>query len=647
MTQTYIARAIDEFGAHVDQTITVTIIGSNDGPVVVTAPTGLNPSHESYRGLASKVFDGLVDISTVETGDNISELVFTVSNVADGANEKLTISGATVPLVSGTVIASGAVITVDVSGTTVTVAVHFDTAVTTADAASLIENLYYRNAKPASTVGNRVVTLSAVTDDGGGQATRSGVLGTSTVAVARETVPPLITSVAAPAIGFYRAGQYLTFTVSMIEDVIVTGVPSIDLVIGSTTRQLEYSSADSTSTSLVFKYLLVTGDVDNDGIEIGNHVNLNVGDAITDLAENPGILTFAAPSTSGIKVNLPPVAHDDTASANQMAGIDATGNVLTNDTDNENDPLSLTAIRLGVVEGAGTAGTLGSPLAGMYGNLTIGADGSYTYVINENNPAVEALKIAESLTESFNYSVTDGSSIDKGVLVVTINGADKGMAYIAPAITPPPVSLPPTLVTVPPVLEIAKPWLPYSQAFNSMIPLPALSNIVSVPNEIKVGELVVDHRLILQKMIPDQYFKINAMSIGADKLEIRFNVPKGTFVHTDPLAVVKLVAIKEDGSSLPSWLSFENKTGQFRGVPPKNYNGELVIKVIASDDSGRKVETVVKVQVATSVEPSKSAKGKLGLSSQFKAGGVMAWKAERDMLIRQAREASIKSKTIV
>jgi VCBS repeat-containing protein len=570
-----------------------------------------------------------------------------VSNVADGANEKLTISGATVPLVSGTVIASGAVITVDVSGTTVTVAVHFDTAVTTAYAASLIENLYYRNAKPASTVGNRVVTLRAVTDDGGGQATRSGVLGTSIVAVARETVPPLITSVAAPAIGFYRAGQYLTFTVSMTEDVIVTGVPSIDLVIGSTTRQLEYSGADSTSTSLVFKYLLVTGDVDNDGIEIGNNVNLNTGDAITDLAENPGILTFTAPSTSGIKVNLPPVANDDTASAKEMGGIGGSGNVLTNDTDNENDSLSLTAIRLGGVEGAGAAGTLGSPLVGMYGTLTIGSDGSYTYVIDENNPTVEALKEADSLTDSFNYSVTDGSSIDKGVLVVTINGADNGMAYIAPVITPPPLLLPPKLVTVPPVLEVAKPWLPFSQAFNSIIPLPAWSNIVSVTNEIKVGDLVVDHRLILQKMIPDQYFKINAMSMGADKAGIIFNVPKGTFVHTDPRAVIKLAALKEDGSSLPSWLNFDDKTGQFKGVPPKDYRGELVVKVIAYDDSGREVETLVKIQVTASEKSSVSAKGKLGLSSQFKAGGVMAWKAERDMLIRQAREVSIKSITIV
>jgi VCBS repeat-containing protein len=61
---------------------------------------------------------------------------------------------------------------------------------------------------------------------------------------------------------------------------------------------------------------------------------------------------------------------------------------------------------------------------GIYGTLTLNANGTYTYVIDETNAAVQALNSGQTLTDNFNYSVTQGVATDIGVLAITINGAN-------------------------------------------------------------------------------------------------------------------------------------------------------------------------------------------------------------------------------
>jgi VCBS repeat-containing protein len=454
LTLTYTVTVTDDDGTPLSatETVTITITGTNDTPAVTTPATPLSPAHTSYRGGASGVFGGSPAFDLIEIGDLVAGLVLTVTNVPDGAAEVLEISGIDIPLVAGTTTLTSGSATVSVASGLATVTLAFPSGITTSAAATLLTSITYRNEKPASSPGPRVVTLAALADDGGGPAeTLTGSLASSTVTVARETVAPTITGVGVPTDGFYKQGDYLVFTTTMSEDVIVNGLPSIDITIGSTVRKLVYSAAESTLTyspndttvgatpaRLTFKYLLVQGDVDNDGVTLGSQIDLN-GGSITDLAENPGILALVnVPSTAGIKVNLPPVGFDDTGIAveaggvaNAAGGSTATGNLVANDTDNENDPISVTAIRLGATEGSGTAGTLGQPLVGSYGSLTVLADGSFTYRIDETNPAVEALRPGDTLTDSFNYMLTDGSSFDTAALVITLRGAND-----TPAITP-------------------------------------------------------------------------------------------------------------------------------------------------------------------------------------------------------------------
>ncbi|MEH2588343.1 VCBS repeat-containing protein [Bradyrhizobium sp. AZCC 1721] len=127
--------------------------------------------------------------------------------------------------------------------------------------------------------------------------------------------------------------------------------------------------------------------------------------------------------------NTPPTAVADTGDATERGGTNnatggsvATGNVLTNDTDeNAGDTKTVSAVSFGA-----TAGTLGTALAGAYGSLVLNASGVYTYTVNETASAVQALRLStNTLTEVFNYTMRDAAGATSSTtLTVTIHGAN-------------------------------------------------------------------------------------------------------------------------------------------------------------------------------------------------------------------------------
>ncbi|MBF0214077.1 MAG: cadherin domain-containing protein, partial [Magnetococcales bacterium] len=162
---------------------------------------------------------------------------------------------------------------------------------------------------------------------------------------------------------------------------------------------------------------------------------LGSGQSLSDsfnYTASDGTLTDTGVVTVTIRgANSAPVAADDSANAleaggtgNGTAGSAASGNLLTNDTDSDSSSLTVTAIRLGSVEGSGTAGAVGSAVSGLYGTLTVSAQGAYSYVVNDSASTVQALQSGQSLTESFNYAVSDEVSSDQAVLTITIQGAN-------------------------------------------------------------------------------------------------------------------------------------------------------------------------------------------------------------------------------
>lgn len=85
------------------------------------------------------------------------------------------------------------------------------------------------------------------------------------------------------------------------------------------------------------------------------------------------------------------------------------------DTDVDGDTLSVTGV---------TGGTVGASLAGTYGAIVINANGTYTYTLDSDNAAVDALGDGETLTDTFTYTVSDGDATDTATVEITIFGTN-------------------------------------------------------------------------------------------------------------------------------------------------------------------------------------------------------------------------------
>ncbi|MFK2905978.1 DUF4347 domain-containing protein [Dyella ginsengisoli] len=165
--------------------VTVSVIGVNDAPTI--SATGGTPTY-TENGAAVDLFSG-VSISTVEAGQTVKALTFTVSNVSDGSNEILAIDGSNVALTNGnslTTATNGMTVTVSVVGSTATVSVSKGVGISSAAAQTLVDGMTYLDAGNAPTAGNRVVTLTSIQDNGG--TANGGVDTTATSIAATVTV---------------------------------------------------------------------------------------------------------------------------------------------------------------------------------------------------------------------------------------------------------------------------------------------------------------------------------------------------------------------------------------------------------------------------------------------------------------------------
>ncbi|MFH2210689.1 MAG: VCBS domain-containing protein [Pseudomonadota bacterium] len=157
-----------------------------------------------------------------------------------------------------------------------------------------------------------------------------------------------------------------------------------------------------------------------------------------------GSLLDRAAVEASLYLNAAPVTVEDAVVMTEHGNPVVTGNVLDNDSDDHSvqGPGELLSRRVVYIEGysgssipvsfdvvsyAGkltveTAGTY----QGYYGTLSLGKDGSYTYVLDSNNYNVQVLGAGQTLDDYFSYRVSDNdprqSAESWGKIHVTLNG---------------------------------------------------------------------------------------------------------------------------------------------------------------------------------------------------------------------------------
>ncbi|MXP41917.1 tandem-95 repeat protein [Altererythrobacter soli] len=205
-----------------------------------------------------------------------------------------------------------------------------------------------------------------------------------------------------------------------------TGLPpglTLDPVTGIISGTIDNSaSQSSTGGNPAGVYTVVVTADDGHGSTVTQSFDWTVTNPAPQAAADNGTVTEDGPDL------VVSAANGVIASGAAVAGMDI---------DPDGDALSVThvmagtAAHLGDFPGTPNAGT---QIVGTYGTLTIAADGSYTYVLDNANPLVNGLDaVSAPLSDVFSYAISDGEGgTSFTTLTITINGNDDG----APSITP-------------------------------------------------------------------------------------------------------------------------------------------------------------------------------------------------------------------
>jgi len=347
---------------------------------------------------------------------------------------------------------------------------------------------------------------------------------------------------------------------------------------------------------------LANGQVQYD---IGNRFQeLGAGQTVTDsfgytISDSKGATASSIVNVTITGVNDAAVTVADTAVVQEDLNITTTGNVLSNDTDVDQGTV-LSVANVGV-------------FSGSYGSLTLLADGSYSYTLDNASLAVQSLAAGQIVTETFDYQATDGLIATPSTLTVTITGTnDAPVTTVDTATVQEDLNITATGnvlsndtdVDQGTILSVADAGLRqgnYGQLTlnadgsytynvdNTSATVQSLGRtaqmsehfdytvtdgITNVASALDVYLQGTNDAPILVAPLADQDFTFNKF--------FSWQMPSGSFADIDQGDTLDYSATLADNSPLPDWLTFDAITQTFSGMTPKTV-GYLDIKMTATD----------------------------------------------------------------
>ena len=469
LTEVYTCTVSDGAGGTDSATLTITITGTNDAPVVAAdaVGTGENTILNENVPAASDV-DGT--IASYALGTTVAEgsLSFNsdgsysfdpgtdFDDLAAGATRDVTFTYTATD--NDGAVSAEETVTITITGTN-------DAPVATAkgnqiaeDAVSVSGNMVTDDDGTGvdSDIEGDPLSVSAIDNSGAdlyGTLTLDNTDGSYTYTIDNSN----------PVVQALGAGQSLTevYTYTVSDGQGGTDAATLTITITGTNDQpvLDTAQPDQTSTDgETITPLDMSGNFSDTGdtltfsasnLPTGLSIDPNTGvisGSIDDSASQSGPfnVTITADDGSGAGnatrtdtflwsvTNPAPTATDNTGSVTEDGLTSASGNVMTEgdgagvDSDPD-DPIS----QLVVSVVGGNTGDVGTAVSGSYGSVTIGSDGNYTYNLDNTLAAVQALAAGETLTDTFSYTVSDQEGgTDTASLTIIITGSNE-----APVIT--------------------------------------------------------------------------------------------------------------------------------------------------------------------------------------------------------------------
>ena len=418
-------------------------------------------------------------------------------------------------------------------------------------------------------------------------------------------------------------------TVSGNLDITVTGSNDAPVVAGESAFLVEDAMVSASGTVLINDSDVDSGTtltVAAPGEYVGTYGTLslasdgsytyslnNGSDAVQSLAEGSTVVDrftyevsdgiVAVPGNLDIAVtgsNDAPVVVADSVFLIEDLVVTASGNVLANDRDVD----------------AGTILSVVNPgeYVGKYGTLTIGADGNYTYNLDNGSDAVQSLTQGSTVLDQFTYDGSDGIVAVPGNLDITVaDSNDASLTAVADSaflIEDQVVSATGNVLTNDSggnggaSLSVAAPG-EYVGSYGTLAiatngdytySLDNASNTVqSLGREAVVAEYfsytatdgvasvnsTLDITLNGNNDAPVLTAPLADRQVHSNK-DFSWQLPTGSFVDPDQGDTLTYNATLADGSPLPTWLSFNAATQTFSGQVSKQV-GSVDVKVTATD----------------------------------------------------------------
>ena len=689
---------VDATGLSVSSTVTVSRL--NHAPTLSGTAAG---GSFTEGGTSASLFSGTsVTVGSGDSGQNLTTLVFTVGGVSDGSSEQMTVDGSSVSLTngtSGTTTGNGYGYSVSVSGSTATVTVTGTLSTTAMQ--SLVDGLAYRNTSDDPTAGNRTVTLTGLSDDGGtaggGVDTASLSVADSAMVVAVNDAPTLtattqtvtVTSLSSTtalfsgtAIDTIEAGQTITglrLTVSGLR----SGSSEVLVIDGSSVSLIDGASGISASNGISYS-VTVTGDtatvslsksagaavwqsvIDELGYKNTDGTNGLTGDRVVTLTS---VSDSGGTANGGVDTKALSISSTVDVSANDTPTVTLPGPA----TSGSLDQISLSGISVGDSAGGVYVVTLSAGTGQVHvdgATITAGANDSSTVTFSGSLATINSVlasakyKPAVYGDDTISVAVSDGGS-------ALIGGAKSVAGTIAFTATAP-AQPPPSSIPTPPVTVV-----PPAPDTTNLTPVVTLSNIVSTVGtggsgfgsldggtssgaggtspsggsstsggNAPSGGTVVTAPPVSNPadggfrvaVVPSSSGDAGSPAVVVDRPigsiqttgSVDFTVPVDAFAVTSPDLSVTLSATTADGRPLPSWLSFDARTGTFRGTPPAGV-ARVAIRLIARDSNGREAVQVFTLEHGTanagerhgelrqSPEARQAFAGRSGVTEQFVA----------------------------
>ena len=268
----------------------------------------------------------------------------------------------------------------------------------------------YRVDVPKELADGKYTVEASVRDKAGniGRSSDSGVIDTVAPVVESktETVEEASAATVNGQIKVTETGGLRSIEINGRE--VIAATETNPVVITTANGTLTVTGYDAVSGTIMYRYSENGQAKDHTG-KADNMIRDNFTVSVTDLAGHTAqnLLTVRVTDTA-------PVAAND-ANTIMEGDTSVTGNVLTNDTLGVDAPTLVTQ----------------TVQDGQFGQLKLNADGTYTYTLDNSNPAVKALSENETVQDTFTYTITDADGdTSTAQLAITVEGAPQGKILV-------------------------------------------------------------------------------------------------------------------------------------------------------------------------------------------------------------------------